>query len=450
LFAADGGDGKNVLVHNNGNGTFTRITAGPIAAEGGGSWQGVWGDYNRDGYLDLFVGNGAVAGSPSRNWFYQNQRDGSFLKRTNALTTDLGLFGSATWMDVDGDGWQDLFVALNGGNPRLYLNTRDGGFLRVTGDPLVSEAGTWFALAWADYDNNGTPDLFITTTGVGLGPVALYRNQGAGHFTKMTTNDVGPLVSERGDMFSAAWGDYDNDGWLDLFVASGRDETERGQCWLYRNNGDGTLAKITAGSLVSEFVAATAGNWVDIDHDGFLDLLVTENDHTGVTPNHLYRNNGNSNNWLCVQCVGTASPRWGTGAKVRATATIGGKPMCQLRLIDGGSSWGGQSFVAHFGLGDATKVDVLRIEWTSGIVQDLHNVAAKQYLTVTESASVQMAKKGELQIQSWKGQAFEVQVSPDLGGWTPTAKITNTTGSLTYTDPDAGAQERRFYKAVAP
>jgi hypothetical protein len=446
VFGASSASGtKNLLIHNNGDGTFTRITNGPIATEGGVSWQGVWADFNRDGCLDLFVANGAAVGSPSRNWFYQNQGDGSFLKLTNALTSDLGLFGSSSCVDVDEDGWQDLLVELNGGIPRLYLNTRDGGFLRVT---LVSEANIWFAQAWADYDNNGTPDLFRTTMGTQfIGPVALYRNEGAGHLTKMTTNDVGPLVSERGNMGSAAWGDYDNDGWLDLFVASGRDETERGKCWLYRNNGDGTFTKITTGSLVNEIVGADAGNWVDIDHDGFLDLLVTENDHTGVTPNHLYRNNGNSNNWLCVQCVGTASPRWGTGAKVRATATIRGKSMSQLRRIDPGSSGGNQSFFAHFGLGEATNVDVLRIEWTSGIAQELHNVPVKQYLTVTEPARMHMAKPGELRIQCWKGQAFEVQVSPDLGGWTPTATITNTTGSLTFTDPDARLHEQRFYRA---
>lgn len=453
VFAADGGGGKNVLVHNNGDGTFTRISAGPIAAEGGASWQGVWGDYNRDGYLDLFVGNGAVAASPSRNWLYQNQGDGSFFKLTNALTSDRALFGSAAWVDVDGDGWQDLFAGVSAGTNRLYLNTGDGGFLRVTGDPLVSEAGNWFALAWADFDNNGTLDVFFTTTGMQyIGPVALYRNEGGGHFTRMTTNDVGPLVGERGNMSSAAWGDYDNDGWLDLFVASGRAETERGKCWLYRNNGDGTFVKITTGSMVSEIVGATAGSWVDIDHDGFLDLLITENDHTGRTPNHLYRNNGNSNNWLCVQCVGTASPRWGTGAKVRATATIRGKSVLQLRFIDPGSSWCNQNFFAHFGLGDATHVDTLRIEWTSGTVQELHNVPARQYLTVTEPARLSMLVPGELHIQCWKGMAYRVETSPDLLTWNPEATATNLNlnGGIQWTDPGVPGSSACFYRAVKP
>jgi hypothetical protein len=147
--------------------------------------------------------------------------------------------------------------------------------------------------------------------------------------------------------------------------------------------------------------------------------------------------------------VGTSSSRDGTGAKVRAKATIRGKEMSQLRLINsGGNGWGGLSFVAHFGLGDATNVDVLRIEWSSGIVQELHNVPAKQYLTVTEPARLSMPSLGKLNIQCWKGMAYRIEGSPDLSAWTLLAAVTNLTGKLQWTDPGAPGRSGRFYRAV--
>ena len=136
---------------------------------------------------------------------------------------------------------------------------------------------------------------------------------------------------------------------------------------------------------------------------------------------------------------------------MRAKATIRGQPLWQLRLIDaGGTCWGGQSFTAHFGLGDATNVDVLRIEWTSGIVQELTNVPVKQYLTVTEPTRLQMAQPGQLQIQCWKGMSCSIEGSSNLVNWTPLTTVTNTNlaGKLRWTDPAAGTQSTRFYRTV--
>jgi hypothetical protein len=161
-----------------------------------------------------------------------------------------------------------------------------------------------------------------------------------------------------------------------------------------------------------------------------------------------YRNNGNSNTWLCVKCVGTASPRMGSGTKVQVKATIRGKPISQLRVIDPGGFANAQNFTAHFGLGDATNVDVLRIEWTSGIVQEFTNVAVRQYLTVTEPAKLSMPQPGELHVQCCKGMAYRVEGSADLSTWRRLATVTNLTGKLQWTDPDAPGQSTRFYRAV--
>jgi hypothetical protein len=150
-----------------------------------------------------------------------------------------------------------------------------------------------------------------------------------------------------------------------------------------------------------------------------------------------------------VRCIGTSSPRWGTGAKVRVKATIGGESMWRLRLIDaGGTPWGGQSFVAHFGLGDATMVDTLRIEWTSGIVQELRDVMPRQILTVTEPPRIEVTGTARFRIGSWLGMAFDIQSSPDLRAWQTIAGVTNLTGQLHFDDCESPDSATRFYRAV--
>jgi len=144
-----------------------------------------------------------------------------------------------------------------------------------------------------------------------------------------------------------------------------------------------------------------------------------------------------------------ALPWMVASARTLAPVPSRGEPMWQLRLINcGGTSWGGQSFVAHFGLGDATNVDVLRIEWTAGTAQELHNVAAKQYLTVTEPARLSMPVPGQLHVQCWRGMAYQVASSPDLATWTPLATVTNLGSKLQWTDTNAPGQTSCFYRVV--
>ncbi len=450
LFLANG-EGQNVLFHNRGNATFERLLTGP----GAGNYistSGAWGDYDRDGFLDLLVINSRTGLNPGTNLLYRNLGDGTFTKLTPGATGDL-LKGTAQWMlaswvDYDDDGWLDAFTTVwIGSKPYLYRNLGDGTFTRITNNVLVSTSLSSLAFAWADYDNDGRLDVFLGMDAAH--PNALFHNEGGGAFKRMTAAEVGPVTTDSTAFGGVAWGDYDNDGFQDLFVAGGWQLTV-GQYiiatnFLYHNNGDGTFSRIRLGSPANEVGNAMGAYWVDYDRDGFLDLFVQN--HTEALC--LYRNNGTTNNWIEVNCVGSSSPRFGTGAKVRAKATVNGQPMWQLRLIDaGGTCWGGQSFVAHFGLGDATNVDVLRIEWPSGIVQELTNVAAKQHLTVTEPMRLQTTQPGDLQIQCWKGMCCAIECSSDLLNWAPAASTTNLTGKLQWTDPAPNSQSRRFYRAV--
>jgi hypothetical protein len=183
-------------------------------------------------------------------------------------------------------------------------------------------------------------------------------------------------------------------------------------------------------------------------------------------PNDLWRNdakaNGNTNGWLLVQLVGTASNRSAIGAKIRAKATIWGEGVWQLREISGGSgSWGQTDLRAHFGLGDATQVDLLRIEWPSGIVQTLTNVAPNQILTITEhqadatnapSLTVSKPAAGPVQLTA-TGQTnlrYVFEASSDLAQWTKIAVRTNLTGTAEFIDSAAASVPQRFCRVSVP
>ena len=434
----------NALYHNNGGGTFSRMAAGAVgvlASAQGNCHGGTWGDFNHDGLLDLLVvdWSGKVV-------LYQNNPDGRFTKVVGDPLVNFGYQSTGcAWADFDNDGWIDVFIAGFAGGPnRLFHNDGHGAFIAITGRVPSSDTASSDGIAWGDYDNDGYLDLFVTDPDSGGN--RLYRNKGDGTFQRITS---GAIVADRKGSTGCAWGDYDNDGFLDLFVVNGFAGSQDNL--LYHNNGDGTFSKITSGSPVNDGGTSFGVGWGDYDNDGFLDLFVANSNGPGgslVQTNFLYRNNGNSNAWIRIKCVGTASNRAGFGAKVRVRATIAGQSRWQMRQIDGGDGTSGGSLEAHFGLGDATIIDTVRIEWPSGIVQELHDVAPKQFLTVTEPTRLQSRGAGVLRIQSWKGMAFEVQASTDLNQWSPLTTVTNLAGTLEFTDPDTANSFRRFYRTV--
>ncbi|MHC1764436.1 MAG: FG-GAP-like repeat-containing protein [Verrucomicrobiia bacterium] len=447
-----GANNKTVLMHNDGSGGFTRVTDNPMVKSGAVCTSGGWGDYDQDGDLDLLMANGGFVGRAMTNCFYENQGDGSFVGLVNdtvlPLLTERDPFMAAAWVDVNDDGWTDLLFLT--GRIRLFLNTGAGAYAKVTTGSLVTESGMWSAMAWADYDNDGDLDLLLVSNGYPTltRPLALFRNDGGGEFRKMTAADIGPLATEQANSFACAWGDFDNDGWIDLIVANGWYQSERRTPLFYRNQGDGTFAKVTRGSPAKETGASMVANWVDYDQDGALDLFLTDHDEGTTWANRLFRNNGNGHAWLEVKCVGTCSPRWGTGAKIRVKTSIAGKEQRQLRLIDsGGTAWGGQSYVAHFGLGTASIVDTLRIEWPSGIVQELRTVPVNQVLTVTEPSRLEMTQPGTVKVSCWKSQVAKVETSTDLVQWQSLTTLTNATGRLECQDPASATRPASFYRA---
>lgn len=457
--------GADDLYRNEGGGQFSRLSpteAGPPVGDVDLSLDVGWADYDRDGFLDLFAVNGwrRVA----KNCLYRNTGDGRFTKMTTnqvgMLVGDLVPDGSVAWADCDNDGWPDLWVG--GGwfseNPgaieRLWHNKGDGTFEPVLTTGSLSANASPGVGYWGDYDNNGFLDLFISSF---LGTDSLHRNLNGPIFTNVTeTAGISDGVYSTG----AAWGDWDNDGWLDLIVV--RYHAANAPTVLYHNDGDGTFTSLDVGSPIRDGDRRVMPAWADYDNDGFLDLLITCGDLVNGQ-NLLYRNNGNSNQWLKVKLVGTASNRSAIGAKVRVKATIRGQTIWQMREISGNSagSGGGGGLLAHFGLGDAATVETIRIEWPSGAVQELKNAPVKQTLTIAEhqegvttepSLGATRSAEGAVKL-TLTGQTkllYVFQASTNLMQWTKLGVRTNLTGTVEFTDTAAAKYAQRFYRGMVP
>jgi len=225
---------------------------------------------------------------------------------------------------------------------------------------------------------------------------------------------------------------------------------------LYHNNGDGTFSQILTGSLVRDLGSCWAAAWGDYDNDGFMDLAVANGGFvSGGQNNLLYRNNGNGNHWLKLQLEGTISNRSAIGAKVRVNAAIQGTVVSQTREISAGEGFQSQGDLRpNFGLGDAPEAESVRIEWPSGIVQEFQNVAVNQILNVTEPARLdphvtQTNGLVELEVKSWKGFVYDIEASSDLKAWTRLTTLTNETGALSFADPSVNGAVQRFYRAIS-
>jgi hypothetical protein len=474
LFVArpgNNGTGPNTLYHNDGQGHFSKVTTGLLVTQTLKSHAGIWADFDNDGLLDLVVANfRSTSAAAFDNYLYHNNGDGTFQRLSfGAKSASNGDSFDAAAADLDNDGWIDLVFAQGAANNKqtslLYRNNQSGT-LQFLPDSVVSTTlANSAAAAWGDYDNDGFLDLFICTNPEGRN--LLYHNNGNGTFTLLTNSVVGLEV---GSSAGCAWGDYDNDGWLDLFVArigkydSNFNVTQPQNNCLYHNNRDGSFTKVTSGAIVNEPGYSFGCAWGDYDNDGFLDLFVSNGWIQQSKNNFLYHNGRNTNNWINFKLVGTVSNRSAIGAKVRVKATIGGRAVWQMREVSGGSGHGCQNDMrANFGLGDATNVDLVRIEWPSGIVQSLTDVASKEFLTVVEHQAITdlgtaletgLARstdgQSSLLITGPVGLRYLVEGSTNLLNWTWLGSTTNLAGRTQFIDSRAVSLLHRFYRVTIP
>jgi len=388
LFVADGGFDLprfNSLYRNEGGGYFVEITSTPLSSESSFSTSSGWADYDNDGDLDLYCANLQLASNPSQqtspDFLYQNNGDGTFTKRTTGViaTTLTRSFG-ISWSDYDNDNDVDLFVCNGSGNI-LYRNDGDGILTRMTASQVgaIASDGGGLACSWGDYNNDGFQDLFVGRFGAND---LLYQNNGNGTFTKITTGAIVTNSSERAE--GSAWGDFDNDGDLDLIVGNGG--ASFGTNYLYRNDGNGAFTRITSTEITGLQGCYVGTTWGDYDNDGDLDLFM--GNFSGKSSS-IFRNDQSGNSWLNVQCIGTTSNRSAIGTKVRVKAVINGEEVWQLREISGQTGYNAQnSLRAHFGLGEAVRVDSLVVEWPSGTVDVFSDFLPNKFTTVTEGGTI--------------------------------------------------------------
>jgi hypothetical protein len=394
----------NVLFHNNGDGTFTDVTAkAGLAEENSWSVNAAWFDYDGDGDLDVYVANyleydeGAFrdfyapdgfpgplsyAGQPDH--LYRNNGDGTFTD----VTKEAGLFRpdgramSAVAYDFNNDGRPDIYVANDAMPNYLFLNNGDGTFTEkaVEMGAAFGEGGqnaSSMGPAVGDVDHNGFLDLFIPD----MGYSCLLLNQGPA-FIDATAPAGVAIVCGQYTGWGGALLDYDNDGWLDIFVANGdaHHEEYKEESALLRFDGKGRFVDVAGQSgdyFLQKYVCRGLA-FGDYDNDGDLDLLVATVDDS---PRLLRNDGGNQNHWLTVIPRLAATGLEAIGARV--TVTVGPTKMVdEVAAIKGYLSSSDPR--PHFGLGPATRADRVEIRWPGGKVATLADVAANQILIVTE------------------------------------------------------------------
>jgi len=378
-------NGTNSLLRNLGDGHFERILNSATTKDGGSFLSCNWVDYDNDGNLDLFVtasGTGFTPGSGNRNLLYKNNGDGNFTKITdNAISSQSTFTSNAGFADFDNDGDLDLFLTEWGKDNWLFENNGDGSYTKISGTEVNSNKNISISCSWGDYDNDGFLDLFVgngSTSTTVKQENFLFHNNGNKTFTKITTGDI---AGYKGCVWTSAWGDVDNDGDIDLYVGTIYENVEL----LYINNGDGTFTyknefEPSARDIGTGITGASFG---DFNNDGFIDLLVADVSKDG---RFIYKNNGNTNNWINIECIGKLSNRSAIGARVKIKASVFGKTFWQIREIHGVNGFrGSDDLRVHFGLGDATVIDSLIVTWPSKQTSIQTNIPVNQFLTIEES-----------------------------------------------------------------
>jgi hypothetical protein len=431
--SGEAGAATSQLYHNNHDGTFTDVAEKAGVALGTWSTGPTWGDYDHDGFLDLFVpgyvkfdpdhppiaGQGGVPitacqfrgvsslmcgprGLPGESdHLFHNNGDGTFtdVSKKAGVTDPPGYYGLASvFVDVDDDGWLDLAVA-NDSVPRyLYRNRHDGTFedlSYLSGFALTNEglAQASMGIAVGDYNRDGRVDLAITTFSDDY--KTLYRNDGDFNFSDVTypAGLGGPTIP------FLSWGvgfiDFDNDGLLDIFLANGHvypsvDRRDWGTTWaerplLFRNLDGIKFQQVppATGSGLADVLPARGAAFGDLFNDGHIDVVLNNMDASPVLLRNVVKN---ANHWMTLKLVGgPKGPRDAIGAKVFVTA---GGVRQRADLISGGSYGSSSDPRLHFGLGGSTKVDRVEIRWPSGRVEELVVPGIDRIFTVVEGRGV--------------------------------------------------------------
>ena len=418
------GYGGNALYRGRGNCTFEDVTE-KAGVRGSGFMTGAaWADYDKDGFVDIFVSryvhvdlsNVAAFGTckfrgivvqcgpwgmtGETDLLYHNRGDGTFeeVSQKAGVSDPNGYYGlGVVWGDYDNDGWPDLYVANDTGPNFLYHNNHDGTFTdqgMLAGAALSSEgdADGSMGVDFGDYDHDGRLDIFVTN--FADQEDNLYHNLGAKGFDDVSWKAGVAKSSYPYVKWGAGFFDFDNDGWVDLFVASGHvypqmDQLEGAARYkepllLHMNNHDGTFTESAAAAGLNAVPVASrrGAAFGDVANDGNVDVLLL---NVGEAPTLLLNHGVAGNHRVEFRLQGTKSNRAAIGARV----TVRAGKLVQFNEVRGGASYLSQNDLRlHFGLGKATSVDSVEVLWPSGAVEKFANVAADKIYMLVEGQGI--------------------------------------------------------------
>lgn len=413
---------KNEMYRNNGNGTFTKVLNNPLVNERANTVAAVWADINNNGRKDVLL----VNATQHRSKLFLNNGNGDFTELKNTgLEEHPQYFHGAAFADFDNDGYVDLLMT-NFFQTRfhlLYRNKGDNTFEQVNSTPITAESERAMAPILADYNNDGLVDVFIpngnnranslfknignfqfekvldsalnadtkNSVGAAWGDFNndgfldllvvnasgenndLYRNTGNGSFQKMESSIVS---TQGGDSHGAAWFDVNNDGWLDIFITN-----DNGSSFLYLNNGSGgftrKLDETISGNLGKSYGVAVG----DHNKDGHLDLAIST--HTNGNTRY-FCNNGSEGNWIGFHLQGVYSNRQALGSRVAIKANGQWQHRQNLPMSGLGSQ---NSQFIHFGVHTASTIDSVLVVWPSGAHQWVTNARLNHYNVIEEQAA---------------------------------------------------------------
>ncbi|MFT6134981.1 MAG: hypothetical protein ACJAZM_001475 [Cyclobacteriaceae bacterium] len=374
---------SNTLYLNQGDLTFEDITISAGVGDLFDPRSVQFVDVDNDGFLDIYVHN-----YNTENVLYMNNSDNTFRDATlasGALNIDPAM--GTIFFDMDGDGDQDLYALNDGGSNVLFENMGDGTFENISVGSGLDFNCFCMGVDFGDYDLDGDYDIYVTNYGKNF----LFENNGDGTFTDKAKDY---LLDDNGMGWGTFWFDYDNDGDQDIYLANHQFISSRPNM-LYQNDGGGSFPVISSNTNIESPYASFGTASADVNNDGNVDIFVANWGTTAV--NQLFVNDNQENNSVLIKAVGTVS----NASAIGTTITIKAGGSTQMDQITGATGYASQnSLILHFGLGEFDRIDEMSIKWPSGIQESYTDLPVNKYFTVTEEENIETSDFAAFQVLS--------------------------------------------------